>query len=75
MCRRHLDLLTKEKGERTAVLEMRSIAAWYVKGLPNIRGFRQRLTGVSTKAELELLLDELEKVRAKLKLGGYHENH
>ncbi len=61
MCRRHLDLLTKEKAERTAVLEMRSIAAWYVKGLPNIRGFRQRLTGVSTKAELELLLDELEK--------------
>ena len=33
LCKRHLDLLVEEKGERTAVLEMRSMAAWYVKGI------------------------------------------
>lgn len=64
MCRRHLDLLIEEKGEKTAVLEMRSIAGWYVKGIDNIREFKQRLTNIKTKEELVGLLDELEKGRS-----------
>jgi tRNA-dihydrouridine synthase len=65
MCRRHLSLLIEEKGEATAVLEMRSIAPWYVKGLPSIRDFKQKLTGAKTKAELEGLLNELEESRSE----------
>jgi nifR3 family TIM-barrel protein len=63
LCKRHLDLLVEEKGERTAVLEMRSMAAWYVKGIERTREFKQKLNDVKTKTELHQLIDELERER------------
>jgi tRNA-dihydrouridine synthase len=49
--------LVEEKGEKTAVLEMRSMAAWYMKGIDRTREFKQKLTDVKTKEELNQLLD------------------
>ncbi|MDD4000808.1 MAG: tRNA-dihydrouridine synthase, partial [Bacilli bacterium] len=59
LCKRHLELLVKEKGEKVAVLEMRSMAAWYVKGISNTKDFKQKLNYIKTKAELEQLLETI----------------
>ena len=37
MIKRHLDLLIKTKPLKVALLEIRSHAAWYLKGLPNTK--------------------------------------
>lgn len=59
MCQRHLMMLLNIKPEKTALLEMRSLAAWYVKGIEHSKDFRQKLNMVSRKEELLSLLDEL----------------
>ena len=41
MCFHHLDYLLKLKDERVAVLEMRSHAAWYLKGLPGAQSVKK----------------------------------
>lgn len=45
----------EDKGERTALLEMRKHAAWYIKGLRGAAAFRKRCGELSTMAELEKL--------------------
>lgn len=45
----------EDKGERTALLEMRKHAAWYIKGLRGAASFRCRCGEISTMAELEKL--------------------
>ncbi len=45
----------EDKGERTALLEMRKHAAWYIKGLRGAANFRRRCGEISTMAELEEL--------------------
>jgi tRNA-dihydrouridine synthase B len=52
----HLDLLIAEKGERTAVLEMRKHAAWYLKGVRASAGLRGKLNTVSAAADFRRLL-------------------
>ena len=45
----------EDKGERTALFEMRKHAAWYIKGLRGAADFRRRCGEISTMAELEKL--------------------
>ncbi len=52
---RQADATVKEKGERTALLEMRKHAAWYMRGLRGAASFRRRCGEISTMAELEKL--------------------
>jgi nifR3 family TIM-barrel protein len=59
MCKYHLDKLMMIKPERLALLEMRSLAAWYVKGITHSKEFRQRLNEITRKEELSSLLDDL----------------
>ncbi|HBP26326.1 MAG TPA: tRNA dihydrouridine synthase DusB [Acholeplasmatales bacterium] len=59
MCQKHLMMLLAIKPEKIALLEMRSLAAWYVKGIEHSKDFRQKLNLVSRKEELLSLLDEL----------------
>ena len=49
----------KEKGERTALLEMRKHAAWYMKGIRGAAAFRRRCGEISTMAQLEQLCYEV----------------
>lgn len=47
----HLRDLISLKGEKIAILEMRSLAAWYVKGFPYARDFKQKLISVKSYHE------------------------
>ncbi|HNZ78159.1 MAG TPA: tRNA dihydrouridine synthase DusB [Bacilli bacterium] len=61
MIRRHFQELLQIKTEKIVVLEMRTLAAWYVKGFQYAKEFKQKLISIKTKEELNLLIDELEK--------------
>ncbi len=54
----HMDKLIALKGEKIALLEMRSHAAWYVKGLRGATYVKRKISHLSTRQELVDLLDE-----------------
>lgn len=54
----HLDELIKLKGEIIAILEMRSLASWYVKGMKNNKEFKQKLINIKTKQEFKQIVNE-----------------
>lgn len=58
MIKKHLDYLIKLKPEKVALLEMRSHAAWYMKGIPNAAKIRTQLNSVTKKEELYKILDD-----------------
>ena len=59
MIKRHTELLIEEKGEKVALLEMRSHAAWYLKGVPHAAAYRRKLSTTEKKADLFAIVDEL----------------
>ena len=58
MLKRHAELLIKTKNEKVAMLEMRTHAAYYIKGLPNSTDMKNKIFQMKTKDELFDLLDE-----------------
>ena len=58
--RRHAQLMTEDLGEFKACQEIRKHIAWYLKGFAVGSGLRQALGLVSSLAELEVLLGELD---------------
>ena len=54
----HFEKLVLLKGEKIAVLEMRSMASWYVKGMPNAKEFKRALVSVKTKKEFLDIIDK-----------------
>jgi tRNA-dihydrouridine synthase B len=54
----HYNLLEKTKNTKVALLEIRSHAIWYLKGIPNTSELRQKLAQIKDKEELELLVRE-----------------
>ena len=52
MILRHTRMMIEEKGEYTAMREMRKHAGWYVGGMRNASGLRRRLNEISTYEEL-----------------------
>ena len=57
MIKRHLDLLVNTKPMKVAMLEIRSHAAWYLKGLNGSKELKQEIFKTNTKEELINLLD------------------
>ena len=55
---RHYDMLIAEKGEYTAVREMRKHIAWYVKGMKEASAFRNKINLVENYEEVKELLKE-----------------
>lgn len=53
----HTDYLTELKCEKVAILEMRSHAAWYIKGLPNATDIKKELYKCKTRDDLYNLID------------------
>ena len=45
----HFEMLLKEKGEYTATREIRKFVAWYVKGMPDARRFKEKMCTIETK--------------------------
>lgn len=56
--RLHLDKLVVLKGDRVATLEMRSHAAWYIKGLKGNHFVKDRINACQTPQDFYLLFDE-----------------
>lgn len=58
MIKKHLKLLKTYKSERLALLEIRSNAIWYLKGLPNTSLLKQNICKSKSEKELIEYLDE-----------------
>lgn len=58
LCLKHFNYLLKIKPEKTAVLEMRTHGAWYLKGLPNAINIKKQLYSITTKEEFINLIKE-----------------
>ncbi len=59
LCKRHLEMSVKWKGERTAVLEMRKHYCTYFKGLPNFKPFRMQLVSVYKAEEVYEIIEKI----------------
>ena len=55
----HIDELIRLKGEKIGVLEMRTIAIWYVKGLKNLKEFKEVVVKAKTKDDLTKAINNL----------------
>lgn len=58
MIKRHASLLEELKGEKIAILEMRSHAAWYLKGLPGATYVKREIAQIKDKDTLFKTLDK-----------------
>lgn len=52
------------KGEKTAILQLRKHASWYIKGLKNARHYREAMVRIGTLADLKAIAEEI-KTQAK----------
>lgn len=59
VCRKHVYKSVEWKGPIVGILEMRRHYANYLKGLPGIKEFRQRLVVLNTVEEIDAVLDEV----------------
>ena len=66
MIKKHLEYLLKLKPEKVALLEMRSHASWYLKGIPNGSKIRSKINQITNINDFNQLLDDF--------LGGKYEN-
>ena len=57
MLKRHFDLLVKDKNEKSAVLEIRTHALWYIKGLPGSASIKNQICSTKSKEEMFNILD------------------
>ena len=60
MMLRHLDLVIEAKGERRAVLEMRKLWGFYMKGIRGAAEIRRRVNALETADALRALLASIE---------------
>lgn len=58
MIKKHFDLLNKYKTDKEALLEIRSNAIWYLKGLPNTADLKNKICRTKSKEELFNILDD-----------------
>ena len=58
MLKRHFDMLVQDKNEKSAVLEIRSHALWYIKGLPGSAAIKNQICSTKNKDEMFKILDE-----------------
>jgi tRNA-dihydrouridine synthase B len=80
VARKHLHKSVEWKGPIVGINEMRRHYANYLKGLPNIKEFRNRLVTLSTVEEVDAVLDEVVKAysgftieKTPIELVNYHE--
>jgi tRNA-dihydrouridine synthase B len=80
VCRKHLRRSYEWKGPVVGILEMRRHYGNYLKGLPNIKEYRNRLVTLKEIGEIEAVLDEIAVVysgfqfeKSVIVLENYHE--
>ncbi len=57
MLKRHFELLCKDKGEKLALLEIRTHALWYIKGLPGSAAIKNQICQTKDSNELFNILN------------------
>ncbi len=57
----HMDRLIELKGEKIALLEMRTHASWYIKGMKGATFVKREIGKIKTKQDLHNLLDNYRK--------------
>ena len=57
MIKRHYSLLLEDKSEKQAVLEIRSHAIWYLKGMPNSAEIKNKICSCKTSDKIFACLD------------------
>lgn len=60
MIQKHMQYLLEDKPEKVAILELRSHAAWYLKGIPGMNECKQKLFQANTKEDVLNVLKEYE---------------
>ena len=80
VCRKHLNFSVQWKGPVVGINEMRRHYANYLKGLPNIKEYRNRLVTLPTEEEVNEVLNEVavtyagfEVEKTPIELINYHE--
>lgn len=80
VCRKHLYKSVEWKNDVVGINEMRRHYANYLKGLPNIKEYRNKLVTLKTIAEIDEVLNEIVKVyngyqfeKTSIALVNYHE--
>jgi tRNA-dihydrouridine synthase len=80
VARKHLEKSVEWKGPIVGINEMRRHYVNYLKGLPNIREYRNRLVTVPTLEEVNAVLDEVVRVysgyefeKTAIELIDYHQ--
>ena len=58
---RQIELAAADKGERVALLEARKHVNWYLKGVPRVREFKQRVSALERLDELYALTEEMKR--------------
>ena len=58
MLKRHFKLLVEDKGEKLAILEIRSHALWYIKGLKGSAQIKNKICSTKNKDDMFKILDE-----------------
>ena len=61
MIKRHYELLKKYNSEKVALLEIRTHALWYIKGIPGAKKYKSMITSSKSEEELFDILDKLKK--------------
>ena len=61
-CLKHFNYLLEIKSEKIAVLEMRTHAAWYLKGLPGGVSIKKQIYSIKTKEEFIKLIENYKKI-------------
>lgn len=80
VCRKHLKKSIEWKNPVVGINEMRRHYANYLKGLPNIKEFRNKLVTLTTEEEINAVFDEIavtyegyEFEKTPIELVNYHE--
>jgi nifR3 family TIM-barrel protein len=81
VCKKHLQKSYEWKGPVVGINEMRRHYSNYLKGLPNIKEYRNKLVTLKEKEEIESVLNEIIKTyhgynveRTAIELINYHEH-
>lgn len=80
VCRKHLYKSVEWKNGVVGILEMRRHYANYLKGLPNIKEYRNKLVTLKTVEEIDVVLNEIVEIytgfefeKSVIELVNYHE--
>ena len=59
MIKRHYSLLKKYTNEKSALLEIRTHALWYLKGIEGVKEYKNKLVQTKTEEEFMSVIDEI----------------